>query len=191
MKKNFLALLFNLIIYVLPIYFVVSLYLYYTSLYPKNNIEKSVGCVIGTISEGRGFRSAIVEFNFKGKTYKAKTRDNYVIGEKFFVEFEKNNPSINKVNEDKPVFFKEEWVCLTVGYLDTYNTNYFRSFSSFTYYVDGVKYEKLFEPLENSEIKYPNAKEGYNYMVKYWGHNPQRSIILLDKKTNKSLYNIK
>jgi hypothetical protein len=41
------------------------------------------------------------------------------------------------------------------------------------------------------DIKNPNAKEGYNYMVKYWDINPQRSVIVLDKKTDKSLYDIK
>ncbi len=190
MRNKFLGLLFNIIIYGLPIYFVVSLYLYYSSMNPKKNIIKTVGCVNGRTT-GRGPKSDIVEFNYKGKIYKAETGLDSENGEKFIVEFEKDNPSINKVNDYEPVFLKGEEVSFAIGYLNTYNTNCFKSLSFYTYYVDGNKYEKFFTPLENSDLKYPNAKEGYNYIVKYWNFNPQRSVILLDKKTDKSLYDIK
>jgi hypothetical protein len=187
--------LFSLLL-IIPLLLVVSLfcavfYHFYQihSLVPDDNVKETIGEVLG-YEKGRK-RSAKVSFQHKKHNYFTLISDYYVIGEKFIVEFEQENPKANRVRLDKPVFLKDEWICLTVGYLDTYNINYFRSFSSFTYYVDGVKYEKLFEPLENSEVKYPNAKEGYNYMVKYWRYNPQRSIIVLDKKTDKSLYDIK
>lgn len=182
----------HLIIWAIPIFLIISIsisfYQYYSSI-PRENIKETIGEVL-SYEKGRK-RSAKVYFQYKKHNYITLISDYYVIGEKFIVEYEQENPKANRVRLDKPVFLKDEWICLTVGYLDTYNTNYFKSFSKFIYYVDGVKYVKLFEPIENSEVKYPNAKEGYNYEVKYWKHNPQRSIILLDKKTNKTLYDIK
>lgn len=185
--------LFYLIISAIPLFIIISIsiniYQYYSSV-PRENIKQSVGTVLGYEKTRKG-KLAKVYFQHKKQNYFTLISDNYVIGEKFMVEYEQENPKANRVRLDKPVFLKDEWICLTVGYLDNYNTNYFKSFSSFTYYVDGVKYEKLFEPIENSEVKYSNAKEGYNYMVNYWSHNPQRSIIVLDKKTDKSLYDVK
>jgi len=187
-KSFFKVLLLYLIISAIPLFLIISIsigfYQYYSRV-PRENIKETIGVVLG-YEKGRN-RSAKVCFQHKKQKYFTLISDYYVIGEKFMVEYEQENPKANRVRLDKPIFLKDEWICITVGYLDTYNTNYFKSFSSFTYYVDGVKYEKLFEPIENSEVKYPNAKEGYNYVVKYWSHNPQRSIILLDKKMNKSL----
>ena len=180
----------QLLIYAIPLFLIISIsfYKYYSSI-PRVNIKETIGEVL-SYEKGRK-RSAKIYFQHKKQNYFTLISDYYVIGEKFMVEYEQENPKANRVRLDKPVFLKDEWICLTVGYLNNYNTNYFKSFSSYTYYVEGVKFEKFFEPIEDSDLIYPNVKEGYNYLVKYWSHNPQRSIILLDKKTNKSLYDIK
>lgn len=181
-----------LIISAIPLFLVVSIlinfYQYYSSI-PRENIKETIGEVL-CYEKGRK-RSAKVFFQYKKHNYFTLISDYYVIGEKFIVEYEQDNPKANYVRLDKPVFLKGEDTSLTVGYLNAYNTNCFKSLSCYTYYVDGNKYKKFFTPLENSDLKYPNAKEGYNYMVKYWNINPQRSIIVLDKKTDKSLYDIK
>ncbi len=122
-----------------------------------------------------------------GKTYKSETEDNYVIGEpKFIVEFEKFNPSINRVNQDEPVFLEGEQVGFSVGYIKRLNYNFMKTIT-FIYYVDGVKYEQSYKPSEDLEIKYPLFKEGKKFIVKYWIDNPARSIILPYKPTDKRL----
>ena len=169
--------------------FSLMLYHFYQmyTLVPRENIKETIGVVLGYEERYKGSAPAKVYFQHNNKVYKTNISEDYVYCEKFMVEYEQDNPKANRVRLDKPVFLKGEDTSLTVGYLETYNTNYFKIIS-YTYYVNGVKYVKYYEPLENSELKYPNAKEGYNYMVKYWNFDPQRSIILLDKKTNKSLY---
>jgi hypothetical protein len=181
----------------IPLLLVVSLFCavfyYFYQMYdlvPRDNVKESIGTVLGFQKTRKG-ELAKVHFKHEEQVYSVLISDVYVLGEKFMVEYEQDNPKANYVRLDKPVFLKGEDTSLTVGYLNTYNTNCFESLSYYTYYVDGNKYEKFFTPLENSDLKYPNAKEGYNYMVKYWNINPQRSIIVLDKKTDKSLYDIK
>lgn len=192
MKKKKLTFLFNLIIYGLPLYLVISTSIYYYQYYlnntPKKNIEKRVGCVIGTIAKGRGFRSLVFEFNYNKIKYQAETSVgcDFEIGEKFIVEFEKGNPKINRVNQDEPVFLEGESVGYSVGYVERLNFCFMKTIR-FIYYVNAIKYEQSYEPSEDLKTKYPLFKERKKFIVKYWIDNPARSIILPYKPTDNSL----
>ena len=155
---------------------------HYRSIIPKENIKETIGTIIGYNEGGNSGRSAILEFSYKNKLYYTNTDDNYYVGEKFIVEYEDKNPKANRVRLDKPVFLKNEKTSFTIGIVNNYNPNYFREIS-FIYFVDGKKYEQSYEPIEDSEIKYPELKEGKKYKVKYWEDYPKRSIILLDEPT--------
>ncbi len=189
MKKTFLTFLFNLIIYGLPLYLVISISIYYYQYYlnntPKINIGRTVGCVKGRTT-GRGPHSDIVEFTYKGKMYKVETSLDCEDGEKFIVEFEKGNPKINRVNQDEPVFLEDESVAYSVGYVIRLNFHFMKTIT-FIYYVNGIKYEQSYEPSEDLKTKYPLFKEGKKFIVKYWIDNPKRSIILPNRPTNKNL----
>lgn len=188
--KHLETLFYYLIVSILPLFIILSIsinvYQYYSSI-PKKNIIKVIGCVKGRTASVRGFHSAIVEFKHKGKTYNTETEDNYVIGEKFIVEFEKYNPTINKVRQDEPVFLEDESVGYSVGYVERLNFRFMKTIT-FIYYVNGIKYEQSYEPSEDLKTKYPLFKEGEKFIVKYWIDNPARSIILPYKPTDKSLY---
>jgi hypothetical protein len=177
--------------FILPIILlsIVSLVIFhYVSLEPKEKIRKAVGTVIGYNKGGTSMRPAILAFSLKERQYSVFISDNYDIGEKFIVEYEEKNPKKNRARLDNPVFLKNEKTSITIGIVTNYNPNYFREIS-FIYFVDGEKYEQNYEPIEESEIKYPDLKEGKKYKVKYWDENPKRSIILLDKPTTEPLGN--
>jgi hypothetical protein len=152
---------------------------HYILLVPTEDIRETVGTIIGYTQGGNNGRSAIVKFSSKRKFYYTNTDDYYYVGEKFIIEYDEKNPKANTVRLDKPVFFKNEKTGFTIGIVDTYNPNYFREIS-FIYFVNGKKYEQSYKPVENSEVKYPDLREGKKYKVKYWEDYPKRSIILLD-----------
>ena len=159
---------------------------HYTSLNPKENIKESVGTIIGYDKGGTSMRPAIIVFKVKHQDFFSQCPGNYNIGEKFIIEYEEKKPSINRARLDKPVFLKNEKTSFTIGIVNNYNPNYFRRIS-FIYFVDGKKYEQSYEPIEDSEIKYPDLKEGKKYKVQYWEDSPKRSIILLNEPTTEEL----
>jgi hypothetical protein len=177
--------------FILPIIFfsIVGLVIrHYLLLVPKDNIKETIGTIIGYTEGGTNGRSAIVKFSCKKKLCYTNSDDYYYVGEKFIVEYEEKNPKANRVRLDKPVFLKNEKTSFTIGIVTNYNPNYFREIS-FVYFVDGKKYEQSYKPIEDSEIKYPDLKEGKKYKVRYWEDYPKRSIILLDKPTTEPLGN--
>jgi hypothetical protein len=184
-EKNIVNVLFIVVISIIPLFFVSSIsyaiYLHYSKV-PKNNVLKTIGIVTGRTKNHRGPKSSIVEFSYKNIRISTKSSDGYVIGEKFIVEFEKDNPNINEVKEDYPIFLPEEEdeVDITVGYLESINLK-FENLIYFFYFVDGKKYEQFYKPIDNIYEIYPNLKEGKKYRVKYWKLNPERSIMLFDK----------
>lgn len=153
---------------------------YYRSLIPKENIREAVGTIIGYDKGGTSMRPAIILFKVKQQEFFSHCAGNYNLGEKFIIEYEEKKPDVNKARLDKPVFLNNETTGLTTGIISSYNPIFFRKIS-FIYFVDGIKYEQSYKPIKDSEIKYPNLKEGKKYKVRYWEQNPQRSIILLDK----------
>ena len=159
---------------------------YYHSLIPKENIKEAVGVVIGYDKGGTSNRLAILKFSVKEKNYFSRSSDDYDIGEKFIIEYEQKNPTINQVRLDKPIFLNNEKTSFKIGIIDNYNPNYFREIS-FIYFVDGKQYRQSYKPIENSKTEYPNVKEARKYIVKFWDENPKRSIILLNKPTTKYL----
>ena len=163
--------------------------IHFRSTIPKENIKEAVGTVIGYNEGGTSARSAIVEFSCKKKLCYTNSDDYYYVGEKFIVEYEEKNPKANRVRLDKPVFLKNEKTSFTIGIVNNYNPNYFKEIS-FIYFVGGKKYEQSYQPIENSEIKYPNLRMGKKYKVRYWEDYPKRSIILLDEPTTERLGNL-
>ncbi|MES2862738.1 MAG: hypothetical protein V4666_01330, partial [Bacteroidota bacterium] len=103
--------LFYLIISAIPLFIIISIsiniYQYYSSV-PRENIKQSVGTVLGYEKTRKG-KLAKVYFQHKKQNYFTLISDNYVIGEKFMVEYEQENPKANRVRLDKPVFLKDEW----------------------------------------------------------------------------------
>jgi hypothetical protein len=174
----------------IPLIFLFSIVVFFIQHYnakiPRENIKEAIGTVTGYQVGGTSMRPAELAFSVKGKKYIIYISSNYDVGEKFVVEYEKNEPKINKARIDKPVFLTNEKTSITVGIVENYNPNYFREIS-FIYFVNGNKYKQSYEPIKNSKLKYPNLREGNKYKVKYWNENPKRSIILLDEPTTESL----
>lgn len=177
--------IFPVILFSIVLFPIVLLIKHYVSLVPKENIIESVGTIIGYPEGGNSGRSAEIQFLCKNKYYYTLTDDYYLVGEKFIVEYEERNPKKNRVRLDKPVFLKNEKTSITIGIVSKYNANYFREIS-FIYFVDGKKHEQSYKPIEDSEIKYPDLKEGKKYNVRYWEDYPKRSIILLDEPTTET-----
>ena len=99
------------------------------TLVPRENIKETIGVVLGYEERYKGSAPAKVYFQHNNKVYKTNISEDYVYCEKFMVEYEQDNPKANRVRLDKPVFLKGEDTSLTVGYLETYNTNYFKIIS--------------------------------------------------------------
>lgn len=177
--------IFPFLLFLPVLLIIVFIFHHYWSLVPRHNIKTSVGTVIG-YNKGSKSRTAVIEFLCKNKSFYTQTNDSFYIGEKFIVEYDEKNPEANRVRLDKPIFLKSEQTNITTGIINTYNPNYFREIS-FIYFIYGEKYEQSYKPVENSELKYPDLREGKKYKVKYWKLNPKRSIILLDQPSNERL----
>ena len=175
--------------FILPMILIISIGLlvrHYRSLVPKENIKEAIGAVIGYQERGTSMRPALLVFKLKRKEFSIHISDYYDVGEKFIVEYEEKNPTVNRARLDKPVFLKNEKTSIAVGIVNNYNPKYFREIS-FIYFVDGKKYEQSYKPIEDSEIKYPDLKEGKKYKVRFWEDYPKRSIILLDEPDNSDI----
>lgn len=155
---------------------------HFYSIIPRHNIESTIGVLTKYDSGGaNNGHYGVLKFKVNDSIFfsNAVTYD-YVLGDKFVIDYEKNNPEINKVREDKPVFLNNEITGITICEIKRYNTFFFNELWFF-YWVNGVKYERDYDAPINSDELYPNLKKGNLYKVKYWKENPQRSIILLNE----------
>lgn len=170
--------------------FILMLFFYFCfKIINRENPEKNLKTTIATITKIKsgGRISHEVEYTFSSNNVEYTTNSNPIknpiMGEKYIVEFDSLNPNKCKIRADKPVFLSHEVTKYTIGYLDVLNTNFFTSLS-FTYYIDGKKFTKSYEPESGIAKRYPNFKERKKYIVKYWVENPERAIILPDQPTN-------
>jgi hypothetical protein len=141
-----------------------------------NNPRETVG-TIKFIEVGRR-PTARVYFEVNGELiYGEIAKDSkMVIGEKFIVIYEKNNPTIFQIDEYSPIFVEDESVNSIVGEVTDLVT-FGKNSVTFQYVVEGMEYTKF--QLYNESIF--NPKKGDKYKVNYWLENPQRAIIYLDK----------
>lgn len=156
----------------------------YTSFIKKTKIidpQKTIGTVIGFETYTKGINS-VIEFYVNGKTFKVEGSqiNGEIIGEKYEVFYEKNEPSIAKANMMNPVFESNEnknktkALITMVFKLGTPNVR-------FEYSINGVKYERW---QECDLDKYKDVESGQYYEIEYWVENPQRAIIYLNNPIN-------
>lgn len=161
--------------------------------------QYSVGTIVG-FSNGSKSGGSVADFEFfvHGKKYMAHydclSYAFNVIGEKFKIVYEKNDPTIREVISYYPIIAKEELnqfittegkivslgrtFSLSVAYNAKYNI-------LFTYFVNGNKYYRIMNLPKNYKKKYPHFNEGNAYKVKYWALNPNRAIIYLNEPIRK------
>ncbi|MCH4554132.1 hypothetical protein [Aestuariibaculum lutulentum] len=142
--------------------------------------EQTITTVTGYTSGPKASGSAVATYIVNDKEYSVSIEESYVYEEKFQLEYNRDNPSENKIYRELPVFQEGELVNYTVGKLVSYNSWFFRNmvykfWIEDRFYVEGQYQE------EDSNTKYTNVEEGQLFVVEYWLDNPKRSIIHLDK----------
>ncbi len=181
--KRVLYYIINHILYIFGFILLLVVYKcssHYYNKIPRNNIKEVIGVVTKYEFGGKGSRHSVLSFQLNTKVYESNSWSSLVLGEKFIIEYEENNPSVNSTRLDKPVFLKEEKIDTVIGKVTKYK-RWFSDRISFYYYVNNEIYEQEYKVSENSKEKYPNLKEDNLYKVIYWKDDPRRSIVLFDK----------
>lgn len=172
----------------------IILSMYFTRGSKINNPEYTIGTIVRIRQDARG-ASAIVKFKVKSKTYKSSigtsADSNDQIGKKFKVVYEKDNPNENYILTFAPIFTNNDLKRETVGTV----TQIFRSgftFSSkkftsiyvvrFTYFVNGIEYNRAQSLPREYKQKFPQLKDGKKYKVEYSIKNPK--IVIIHLKTS-------
>lgn len=121
---------------------------------------------------------AIIEYSVNEKNYKCSIKQisSMIIGEKYQVEYDIEDPNKSIVIKSKPVFLEDEKVNLTSGIVNSLSS-IGNSRLSYRYTVEGIVYKK--SQWYDSNFFTPKKEEQYE--VEYWQQNPQRAIIHLDK----------
>jgi len=157
---------------------------------PKiNNPGFAIGTLIPKWSD-----LSLVLFKVNEKKYKAylnrAAHFGNILGEKFLVVYEKEDPNKNIVLEHAPVFLKHEKYQESIGAVirifnpvfnnskNIFKTNYYIDFK---YQVNGKIYKRTQGLPNNYEKKYGKIEAGQKYIVRYWIKNPNRAIIYLDQ----------
>ena len=172
------------IILLLIILAIIKIILHYHNLSPLVNLKKTPATIIGYDYAGRGGTSAKYSFINNKKEFFNLTSAEYVLGEKFLVEFDSIYPEKNRIMLDHPIFLESEKTAIAIGYLDKLINTWFFKRITFIYYINGKKYEHSYEPGKDIENRYPKFKKGKKYLVKYWLDNPERAIIQPDQPTD-------
>lgn len=100
-----------------------------------------------------------------------------VVGEKFAMTYERNNPKRHKVYLDKPLFLDGEKTLTATGEV----TMLWGSVIEFKYIADGSKERKAQQLPQNFRDIYPLIRKRDKFEVEFWYDNIRRSIIHLDK----------
>ena len=100
-----------------------------------------------------------------------------MIGEKYYVDYERDNPEVNEVLRNNPIFLNSELTGTTVGKIAIVRESFF-PLITYEYKVVDKNYRRSY-PFPNF-IK-EKIEVGQKYEVTYWIKNPQRSRIELDK----------
>ncbi|MFN8776427.1 MAG: hypothetical protein ACK5XV_06620 [Flavobacteriales bacterium] len=153
-----------------------------------------------TVGHIKGFKQAqksagldaIVVFHVNGDDYEIRISSfKYqanVKGEKFKIKYEKTDPSVNIILKYEPVFVSGERTKSVDGTITRiYKFNWLVDQEQptegveFDYAVNNkvIKKSQVLPP--NYKSQFPDIKEGNVYAVEYWEHNPERSIIYLNK----------
>lgn len=166
----------NLLFWFLFLGFCYVLYVLMNINSPKDNFKTAIGTVVKYHRGLRGSVSSEFVFIYKGKSFYSSSDPDFVLGEKFLINFDSLSPMNNEVCTDKPLFLKNESTKTTIGRLDKLDTVLFKTMV-FTYSVNGKNYIQFYTPPADVIIKFPEFKEGRNFLVKYWVVNPERAII--------------
>lgn len=145
--------------------------------------EKAVGVCNRIWGRSRtGYSMEVLFWVNKKKYYYDMGYDgNHVVNEKFMVEYEKSDPTINRVVEAEPVYLVGEEVKLTRAkvirlYQNESSSRNNNNKIDFEYYVNGKLYTKYQEVKKKDKYKV-----GKYYYLEYWVPNPQRSIIYFEE----------
>lgn len=130
--------------------------------------------------QGSG-RVSVFEYSVNEKTYDfwGYYNNSFVIGDKFKLKYEKDNPKKSIVILEKPIFLENEITDTIKGKI--VDIQYFNKSSiDFEYEVDGLIYSRTQVLSEDFENLYPDLEIGKYCKVRFLIDNPQRSIIYLD-----------
>jgi hypothetical protein len=158
------------------------------------NINNPEYTICELVPEKEGY--TIVMFDAKFEYYVSDKKYNIektplkykynVIGEKFVLRYDKDNPEEAEIVSYKPLFLKEEKTNYVKGnILRLYNKFNLIGSSKYAidceYIINGTTFIKSQDLPPNYKDIYPQLKEGDKYIVEYWLQNPKRAIIHLDK----------
>lgn len=142
--------------------------------------EQTIASVTGYTSGPKASGSAVATYIVNDKEYSVSIEEGYVYGEKFQLEYNRDNPSENKIYREFPVFQKDESTNYVLGKLISYDSWIFRDMV-YRFWIEDRFYEQGQYQEKDSNEKYPKVEEGQLFVVEYWVDNPKRSIIHLDK----------
>lgn len=187
-KKSQLLFLIGLIILI-----IVIVYLSIKQAEVNINQPEYTVCEIVPKEEGdkRVWFDAKFQYFVAGEKYsflKTPNEDKFnVIGEKYVLEYDAENPEEHRVISYKPLFLKEEKTSFVKGNIR--RVFKFKKFTrngsiyaiTFEYTVNERTYKKTQDLPPNYKELYPALKKGNQYKVEYWIKNPERSIIHLNQ----------
>ncbi|WP_207424306.1 hypothetical protein [Desertivirga brevis] len=149
-----------------------------------DNPRYTVGTCIDYEGRGsKGSRSARFEYYVKGKRYieEGGSPSYFIVGDKFILCYDFEEPEVADVMEMKPVFIKGEETGKSVGYITHYTGGkLFDVQVTFKYAVGQYLYERSMTFPEDYRFK--GIEKGNLYEVTYWKNDPRRSIINLEVK---------
>ena len=149
----------------------------------KNVVWKET---IGTICD-RGLKASWVCYEVDGKSYSEMVDgwySNTVIGEKYVMRYNVNDPKDIEIDSWHPVFEENERSFYATGRIleIQHHHNIFLTDDAVIYVfeVHGKRIEKWIELPENYKQLYPSLQEDQLYNVQVWNKNIHRAVLRLD-----------
>lgn len=151
---------------------------------PKYTIGEIVRFTQGTKSSGLGavIQYVVDEIEYETTIGSFADKAN-VIGEKYKVKYDSQNPEKRVVLTESPVFLDDELTRTTKGKITKFSLTSHKGRTGFIfkYKISNKDFIKAQTIQSNYKEQYPDLKEGNSYEVEYWEQNPERAIIYLDK----------
>lgn len=150
---------------------------------PKGSKADIIGTVIGYSHGAKAHRSCEVEYIVDGINYSLFTHDTYVIGEKFLIEYQINNPVKSKIITGKPIFLQNEKNKIDTVFcqIDRIQNSILARIVDYTYFPNNKSFSHSYFPESDFQKKFPKVSENYLYKVTYIIDNPKRSIVDFSK----------
>ncbi|MFC2138796.1 hypothetical protein ACFLTE_11530 [Bacteroidota bacterium] len=143
---------------------------------------ETIGTIIKHSNDLKG-SSFIVKYTIENEYYYTSISggEGRVIGDKYIIKYEINNPDKCKVLIYQPIFEKNENTNVTTGEVKRIST-FLDRIIEFEYNVDGIRYKRWQKLPPNHKELYPGLAKGQKYQIQYLNTLPERAIIKLDKE---------